>query len=50
MDPTNEYMGEAEAAAAFPEQEPAPPVIITFGSEPSSPVRQPLTIAVPPRP
>ncbi|CAD6262835.1 unnamed protein product [Miscanthus lutarioriparius] len=42
MDPTNEYMGEA--APVFPEQEPpAPPVII-------APVRQPLTIAVPPRP
>jgi EREBP-like factor len=48
VDPTNEYMGEP--AAVFPEQEPAPPVIITFGSEPSSPVKQPLTIAVPPRP
>jgi EREBP-like factor len=51
MDPPNEYMANmGEAAAAFPEQEPAPPVIIAFGSEPSSPVRQPLTIAVPPRP
>ncbi|KAG0526886.1 hypothetical protein BDA96_06G184400 [Sorghum bicolor] len=49
MDPTNEYMGEA--AVAFPDPEPpAPPVVIAFGSQPSSPVRQPLTIAVPPRP
>ena len=39
-------------AAAFRAQEPAPPVMIKFGSEPSSPVattmRQPLTISVPP--
>ncbi|XP_066350629.1 ethylene-responsive transcription factor ERF104-like [Miscanthus floridulus] len=39
-------------AAAFRAQEPAPPVMIKFGSEPSSPMattmRQPLTISVPP--
>ena len=48
--PTNAAaVGEA---AAFRAQEPAPPVMIKFGSEPSSPVattmRQPLTISVPP--
>ncbi|RCV34790.1 hypothetical protein SEVIR_7G199300v4 [Setaria viridis] len=53
MDLTHEYMGcgapaVGEAAAAFPEQEPAAPVIIKFGSQSSSPVRPPLTIAVPP--
>ncbi|EES11211.1 hypothetical protein BDA96_06G184200 [Sorghum bicolor] len=41
-----------EAPAAFRAQEPARPVMIKFGSEPSSPVattmRQPLTISVPP--
>ncbi|KAF8687931.1 hypothetical protein HU200_042523 [Digitaria exilis] len=35
-------------APAFPEQESLAPVIIKFGIERSSPVRQPLTIAVPP--
>ncbi|KAF8702895.1 hypothetical protein HU200_032731 [Digitaria exilis] len=35
-------------APAFPEQESPAPVIIKFGIERSSPVRQPLTIAVPP--
>ncbi|PAN39424.1 hypothetical protein PAHAL_7G241600 [Panicum hallii] len=48
---TDEYMGGAPAvgeAAAFPEQVPAAPVIIKFGSERSPAVRQPLTIAVPP--
>ncbi|KAL6651152.1 hypothetical protein ACP70R_010077 [Stipagrostis hirtigluma subsp. patula] len=52
VDQTQEYMGAAPAAAvgeaAFRAQEPAPPVMIKFGSEPSSPVRPPLTISVPP--
>ncbi|KAJ1272122.1 hypothetical protein BS78_06G178700 [Paspalum vaginatum] len=38
----------AVGEAAFRAQEPAPPVMIKFGSEPSSPTRQPLTISVPP--
>ncbi|KAF8702893.1 hypothetical protein HU200_032729 [Digitaria exilis] len=45
-----QYMGGA-APAAFraQQQEPEPqPVMIKFGSEPPSPVRPPLTIAVPP--
>ncbi|CAN6229089.1 unnamed protein product [Urochloa humidicola] len=53
----HEYMGSAPAApaggeaaaAAFPEQEPAEPVIIKFGIDRSSRVRTPLTISVPPR-
>ncbi|CAN6249603.1 unnamed protein product [Urochloa humidicola] len=52
----HEYMGSApaapaggEAGAAFPEQEPAAPVIIKFGIDRSSRVRLPLTISVPPR-
>jgi EREBP-like factor len=58
MDLTHDYMGggapaapavgEAAAAAALPEQEPAAPVIIKFGTQSSSLVRPPLTIAVPP--
>ncbi|RLM73816.1 hypothetical protein C2845_PM15G16460 [Panicum miliaceum] len=53
-DLTHEYMGDAAAAPAgveaapFPEQEPAAPMIIKFGSERSSSVRQLLTISVPP--
>ncbi|KAL6651154.1 hypothetical protein ACP70R_010079 [Stipagrostis hirtigluma subsp. patula] len=51
MDLRHEYMGAAavgEAEAAFRAQEPAPPVMIKFGSDSSSPVRPPLTISVPP--
>ncbi|WVZ86626.1 hypothetical protein U9M48_033379 [Paspalum notatum var. saurae] len=53
IDLTYECGGAAPAAAAageaaFRAQEPAPPVMIKFGSEPSSPVRPPLTISVPP--
>ncbi|PWZ39589.1 Ethylene-responsive transcription factor 5 [Zea mays] len=54
---TSECVGAAPAAATvvgeavFRAQEPAPPVMIKFGTEPSSPLattRQPLTISVPP--
>ncbi|XP_062185053.1 ethylene-responsive transcription factor 6-like [Phragmites australis] len=53
IDLAHEYTGATSAAAvseaAFREQEPAPPVMIKFGSEPSSPAtRPPLTISVPP--
>ena len=55
IDLTQEYTGPAPAApavgeAVFRAQEPAPPVMIKFGSEPPSPVsvRPPLTISVPP--
>ncbi|TVU14996.1 hypothetical protein EJB05_38494, partial [Eragrostis curvula] len=53
IDMTHEYMNTAPAAtaageAAFRAQEPAPPVMIKFGSEPSSPERHPLTVSVPP--
>ena len=55
IDLTREYTGPAPAApaageAVFRAQEPAPPVMIKFGSEPPSPVsvRPPLTISVPP--
>ncbi|RLM74196.1 hypothetical protein C2845_PM15G16430 [Panicum miliaceum] len=55
IDLTREYMGAPPAApavgeAAFRAQEPAPPVMIKFGSEPPSPVsvRPPLTISVAP--
>ncbi|CAN6268773.1 unnamed protein product [Urochloa humidicola] len=51
----HEYTGDGvaapavgQAAAVFPEQEPAAPVIIKFGIHRPSPVRQPLTITVPP--
>lgn len=45
--PTAAAVGDA---ALFRAQEPAPPVMIKFGSEPSSPVSmmQPLTVSVPP--
>ncbi|CAL5069212.1 unnamed protein product [Urochloa decumbens] len=44
-------VGDATATAAFPEQEPAAPMVIKFGRSGRSSlvtVRQPLTIAVPP--
>ncbi|CAL5030707.1 unnamed protein product [Urochloa decumbens] len=44
-------VGDATATAAFPEQEPAVPMVIKFGRSGRSSlvtVRQPLTIAVPP--
>ncbi|CAN6240368.1 unnamed protein product [Urochloa humidicola] len=56
IDLAHEYIGSVPAAspaageAAFRAQEPVPPVMIKFGSEPPSPitVRAPLTISVPP--
>ncbi|XP_034605904.1 ethylene-responsive transcription factor 6 [Setaria viridis] len=53
IDLMHEYMGSVPAApavgeAAFRAQEPPPPVMIKFGSEPPSPVRPPLIISVPP--
>ncbi|XP_062224869.1 ethylene-responsive transcription factor 6-like [Phragmites australis] len=55
IDLPHEYTGAVPSAAAvgeaaFRAQEPAPPVMMKFGSEPSSPVtvKQPLTISVPP--
>ncbi|XP_034605655.1 ethylene-responsive transcription factor 6 [Setaria viridis] len=52
VDLTHEYMGPAPAPAAaapaFRAQELSAAVMIKFGSEPSSPVRLPLTITVPP--
>ncbi|CAN6249600.1 unnamed protein product [Urochloa humidicola] len=56
IDLSHEYMVSAPAPtaageAAFRAQEPAPPVMIKFGSEPPSPVTirtAPLTISVPP--
>jgi EREBP-like factor len=59
IDMKHDYMGMGSAAQAvsagaapFPaaQEEPAPPVMIKFGSAPSSPARQPLTISVPPPP
>jgi EREBP-like factor len=54
MDTKHECMGSAAPAVSVGEaafraaQEPTPRVMIKFGSEPSSPARQPLTISVPP--
>jgi EREBP-like factor len=48
VDLTHEYTGPAAHAPAFRAQELAPAVMIKFGSEPSSAVRLPLAITVPP--